>query len=100
MNLKHEFNRIGHLVNGGLEKTQKETEQWVEKGSKQADAMAKQVRKQVDAGAKEIASMEEALVQHVRDNPAIYVISIAVVVGVLIAKLLIEGSRRRDTPLL
>ena len=44
MNLKHEFNRIGHLFTNGVEKTQKMTGDWAGEQTHQATEMARRVR--------------------------------------------------------
>ena len=98
MNLKHEFNRIGHLFNDGVEKTHKVTEDWVDKQSRQAAGAARRVRDQVDM--RSLVSAEERIVRHVRENPALYLMGAALVIGALIAKLILESRETRQAPLL
>lgn len=100
MNLKKEFNRIGHLFNGGVEKTQHEAGQWVGKGAKQADKMSRQIRERAGTRRRQIITFEEALVKHVRENPALYVFAAALLLGVLIARLVLESRRTSRAPLL
>ena len=97
MNLKHEFNRIGHLVNGGVEKTQEAAGTWMEK---QGNGMARRLRDQVDTQAKRLLTVEEKIVQHVRENPALYIFSIALVIGALTVKLIMEPRQTRRVPVL
>jgi len=96
MNLKHEFNRIGHLVNDGVEKTSRATGTWMDT---RAAGMAKQVRNQVDAQTRSLVTVEEKIVRHVRENPRLYLVGIALVIGALIAKLFMESRQTSSTPL-
>lgn len=99
MNLRHEFNRIGHLFDDGIEKTQKAAGDWVDKPAKQAGRMARRVRDQVDM--RSLVTVEERIVRHVRENPALYLMGAALVIGALLAKLIMESSREtRQAPLL
>jgi len=88
------------MFNDGVEKTRKEAGEWVESGSRRANEAARRTRGQVDAGTKNIVSVEESLVRHVRENPALYVIGAALLIGALIAKLVLEARQARDAPLL
>ena len=65
-----------------------------------ATKAAHRVRSQVDSGTRNIVSVEEALVRHVRDNPALYAIGVSLLLGALIAKLVLESRRDRQIPLL
>jgi hypothetical protein len=98
MNLRNEFNRIGHLFNDGVEKTQRVTEDWKEEGAKRATDAARRVRDQVDV--RNLVSAEEKIVQHVRENPALYLMAAALLIGALIAKLILESRQARHAPLL
>jgi hypothetical protein len=100
MNLKNEFNRIGHLFNGGLAKAQHEAGHWAEKGTKEANALSRRVRDRVDTGTRELVSMEESIVRHVRENPALYLCAAALLMGALVAKLVLESRRASRAPLL
>ena len=100
MNLRNEFNRIGHLFNGGVAKTQHEAGQLVDKGAKRANQLARTARKRMDTGTRNIVSVEESLVQHVRENPALYAFAVAVLIGALIAKLVMESRRTPRAPIL
>lgn len=104
MNLRDEFNRIGHLFHNGVDQTQKATADWAEKQTKQAGGIARQIRGQVrgqmDAGTQTLVSAEEAMVRHVRENPALYLMGAALIVGALLAKLILESRSRRQAPLL
>ncbi len=100
MNLRHEFNRIGHLFNGGLEKTKEEAGHWADKGTRQANELTRRVRDRVDTGTRNIMSVEESIVQHVRENPALYVFAAALLIGALVAKLVLESRRTDRAPLL
>jgi hypothetical protein len=100
MNLRNEFNRIGHLFNGGVEKTQKVTGDWADMGAKQATGVARRVRAQVGTGTRGFVTAEESIVRHVRENPALYLIGAALLIGALIAKLIIESRETRQAPLL
>jgi sensor c-di-GMP phosphodiesterase-like protein len=100
MNLRNEFNRVGHIFHNGKGKTQQVTEDWAEKQSRQATATARRVREQIDTGTRSLVTAEEAIVHHVRENPALYLIGTALVIGVLIAKLIIESRQTRTAPLL
>jgi hypothetical protein len=95
---------MGHLFNGGVAKTQHEAGHWAEKGAKQANELSRRVRCRVkggvDGGRRELVSMEEAIVRHARENPALYVIGAALLIGALIAKLLLESRRTSPPPLL
>ena len=51
-------------------------------------------------GDAELMSVEESIVRHVRENPALYVFAAALLIGVLIAKLVLEARRTADAPLL
>ena len=98
MKLRREFNRIGHLFNDGVEKTQKATGDWVDQRVKRATGTARRVRNQ--ANSRSLASAEERIVRHVREFPALYLIGVAVVIGVVIAKLILESRETRRAPLL
>ncbi len=100
MNIRHEFNRIGHLFNGGLEKTKHEAGHWADKGTKQANELSRRVRDQVDSGKRSVISVEESIVQHMRENPALYVFAAALLIGALIAKLVLESRHTSRAPLL
>ena len=100
MRLKREFNRIGNLLNGGAAKTQHQAGHWAEEGVKQAAHISKRLRKQVATGTREAATIEEALITHVRENPALYILAGAVLIGALIAKVLFEARRYPEPPLL
>ena len=100
MSLRHEFNRIGHLFNGGLEKTQHTAGHWADQGAERANELSRRVRGQVDAGTRNIVGVEEAIVRHVRENPALYAFGAALLIGALIAKLVLESRRTASAPLL
>ncbi len=100
MNIRHEFNRIGHLFNGGLEKTKQEAGHWADKGTQQANELSRRVRDQVDSGKRSVISVEESIVQHMRENPALYVFAAALLIGALIAKLVLESRHTSRAPLL
>lgn len=93
MSLRHEFNRIAHLLDGGLEKAE-------ERAGKGTAELTRRVREQVDTGRRTVITAEEALVRHMRENPAIYVLGAALLIGVLIARLVLEASREPRAPLL
>jgi hypothetical protein len=94
MNLRNEFNRLGHILHNGVDKTQQATEGLTGRGARQARGMAKRMRNQVDL--RSLATTEEKLVQHVRDNPALYLIGAALIIGALVAKLLLQSSAHLD----
>ena len=100
MSLKHEFNRIGNLLNGGVTKTQHQAGHWADKGARQAQEISRRVRHRVESGTGGVVSVEEAIVQHVRENPAVYIFGVALVIGALIAKLFLETRRVPEPPLL
>jgi len=100
MNLRHEFNRVGHLFNGGLEKTKEEAGHWADKGTKKADELSRRVRDKVDTGTRSVVSLEESIVQHMRENPALYVFAAALLIGALVAKLVLESRQTSRAPLL
>jgi hypothetical protein len=98
MNPRGQFNRIGNLFNDGAERTQEETGHWADEGAKRARAAARRVRDQVDAGTRNVASVEEAIVRHMRENPVAYFLAVALVIVGLIARLMLESRRTRRTP--
>ena len=100
MNLKREFNRIEHLFHNGVDKTQKATSDWAGKQASEAAGMARQLRRQVDTGTRSLITAEEALVRHVRANPALYLMGTALVFGALVAKLFIQARQSRQAPIL
>jgi hypothetical protein len=100
MNLRNEFNRIGHLLHNGKDKTQRATEDWAGQQSRHAAETARRLRHQMDTGTRTLVTAEEAIVRHVRENPALYLIGTALVIGALIAKLIIESRQTAQTPLL
>jgi hypothetical protein len=100
MNLRNEFNRVGHLFHNGKSKTRQLTEQWAADPAKIATETARRVRHQVDTGTRGFVTAEEAIVRHVRENPALYLIGTALVIGALLAKLIIESRQARQVPLL
>ena len=100
MSLKHEFNRIGHLFNGGVEKTQKHAAHWADEGTKKANDLSRRVRDRVDTGTRNIVSVEESIVRHVRENPALYAFGAALLIGALVARLVMEARRTPQAPLL
>jgi len=100
MNLKRDFNRIGHLFNDGVETTRKQTADWVQTGSDRASRLARRVRGRVDSGARNAVTIEESIVSHIRENPALYILGGALLITILIAKLLREARQSRNAPLL
>jgi hypothetical protein len=100
MSLKHEFNRIAHLFNDGVQKTEKHAGQWFDKGAHQAGILDRRVREQARTGQRNLVSAEEAVVRHMRGNPAIYLIGAALLIGVLVARLVVEAQREPRAPLL
>jgi hypothetical protein len=100
MNLRNEFNRIGHLFSGDVKETQQRAGHWVDKGTKRAKKLSRHVRDRVDTGTRGVVTVEESLVRHVRENPALYVFAAALLIGALIAKLLLESRRTPQSPLL
>ncbi len=96
MNLKNEFNRIGHVFNGGAEKTEHRATQWMDIGAKRANELSERLRERVGTGTRNIVGIEEAIVRHVRENPALYLFGAALLIGALIGKLVLE-SRRPET---
>ena len=98
MNLRNEFNRVGHLFHNGGEKTQKASEEWMDRGAKEAAAVAQRVRDRIDT--RRLVSAEEAIIGHIRENPALYLVGAALLFGALIAKLIIEARESRRAPLL
>jgi hypothetical protein len=93
MSLRHEFNRIAHLFDGGLEKAEKQAGPYTA-------GLSRRMREQVDTGRRSVITAEEAIVRHVRENPALYVLAAALLIGVLIARLVLEASREPRVPLL
>jgi adenylate kinase len=91
---------MGHLFNGGAEKTQKEAGQLLDKGAKGAKELSRRVRDRIDTGTRDVVSVEESLVRHVRENPALYAFAAALLIGALIAKLILESRRTPQAPLL
>jgi len=100
MSLKHEFNRLSHLFDGGVENTRKHASHWLDSGSKQAGQFTRRVRDQVDSGRRGAVTLEESFVRHVRDNPAMYIMAAAILIGALIARLMIEARQPPRAPLL
>jgi hypothetical protein len=100
MDIRHEFNRIGHLFNDGVEKTQKKAGHWAGKGTKRANELSRRMRDQLDTGTRNAVSVEESMVRHMRENPALYIIGAALLIGALIAKLILESRQNSETPLL
>jgi len=101
MNLRHEFNRIGHLFGNGVEKTQNVTGHWADQGARQATGMARRMRQQMDTGRHTFVTAEERIVHHVRENPALYLMGAALLIGALVAKLIMESrTETRQAPLL
>ncbi len=100
MNIRDEFNRVGHLFNGGLEKTKEEAGHWADEGTKRANELSRRVRDQVGTGTRRVMSVEESIVQHARENPALYIFAAALLIGALVAKLVLESRRTSRAPLL
>ncbi len=100
MNLRYEFNRIGHLFNDGVGKTQKLTGDWLQSPARRAERMARQLRSRADSGRRSIVSAEDRFARHMREYPAIYLMGAALIVGALIAKLVFEARERPQAPLL
>ena len=100
MSLKHEFNRIAHLFNDGVQKTEKQAGQWYDKGAHQAGILDRRMREQARVSQRNLVSVEEAVVRHVRGNPALYLMGAALLIGVLVARLVIEAHREPRAPLL
>jgi hypothetical protein len=100
MNLRKEFNRIGHLFDDGLGRTGKMTDALLDKPAKRAAAAARRMQDQAEAGRRNIVNAEEMAVRHVRENPALYLICAALIVGALMAKLILEMRDFRRAPLL
>jgi len=84
-------------MNGGVEKTQKSAGTWMQK---RGNGMARRVRDQVGSQSRNLATAEEKIVEHVRGNPALYLFGIALVIGLLVAKLVMESHQARRAPLL
>ena len=100
MRLKHEFNRITHLFSDGVHNSEKKTNHWFQKGTCGASAIDRRLREQARASQRNLMTAEEAVVRHVRANPSLYLIGAAVLVGVLIARLVLEAQRTPRAPLL
>jgi hypothetical protein len=104
MSLKHEFNRIGHLFNGGVEKAEKHAGRFLQQKAQQsatrATELSRRMRRQVDTGARSAIAMEESIVRHIRQNPALYVMGAALLVGLIIARLILEARQTSRAPLL
>ena len=100
MNLKHEFNRIGHLIHDGAEQARRDAGGWADKSSRTANQIAKKARRGIKSGRRHSASFEESLVEHARGNPALYILGAALLAGLLIAKLVMEARHREQAPLL
>jgi hypothetical protein len=98
MNLENQFNRIGHLFQNGVEKTRKAPEAWIEQGLKQSKDLAGRVRRQ--PGVRNALTAEQALVRHVREYPALYLVGAAMVIGALAAKMLLQHRAMRRAVLL
>jgi hypothetical protein len=58
------------------------------------------VREQVDVGRRNVITAEEAIVRHVRENPLLYAVGAAVLIGVVIARLILESRQTPRAPLL
>lgn len=99
MSLKHEFDRLAHLFDDGVAKSEKQTGQWLHEGSRRANELTRRVREQVDCGRRNAVTFEESIVRHMRENPAMYIIGASLLIGALIAKLVLE-TRRPAPPLL
>jgi len=97
MSLKHEFNRIAHLFDDGVEKTGKQAGHWLEKGARE---LKRRTRHQVDTGRHNAVSVEESIVRHMRENPSIYIIGAALLIGALIARLILASRREPQPPFL
>jgi len=93
MSIRHEFNRIAHLFDGGLENAEKQA-------GKGTAELTRRVREHVDTGRRNVITAEEAIVRHVRENPVLYVLGAAVLIGVLIARLILEARHEPRVPLL
>ena len=100
MSLQNEFNRITHLFNEGVEKTEKQAGNWLGEGTKRANELSQRMRRQMDTGRQSAVSLEEALVRHMREQPGLYVIGAALLLGMLIARLVMEARRTPRAPLL
>jgi sensor c-di-GMP phosphodiesterase-like protein len=83
-----------------MEKTQKQAVHWADEGAKRANKVSRRMRDQLDAGTRNAVSVEESMVRHMRENPALYVIGAALLIGALIAKLILESRQNSETPLL
>jgi len=100
MNLRKEFNRIGHLFDDGIGRTEKTTSALLDKSAKRAAAAARRMQDQAEAGRRNIVNAEEMAVRHVRENPGLYLICAALIIGALTAKLILELRDFRRAPLL
>jgi hypothetical protein len=100
MSLKHEFNRLSHLFGDGVEKTEKQAAQWLDQGNRQAAELKHRMRHQIDTGRRGVLSVEESFVRHMRENPALYIIGAALLIGALIARLVLDVRRPPQAPLL
>jgi hypothetical protein len=101
MNLRNEFNRIGHIFTDGVEKTHKAAGALADEGAKRANGLARRVQDRADVRA--LVTTEERIVRHVRENPALYLMGAALLIGALIAKLILEARQSpqdRPAPLL
>jgi hypothetical protein len=56
------------------------------------------LRDQVDL--RKFVTAEERIVRHVRENPALYLMCAALIIGGLIARMMIESRDARHAPLL
>ena len=70
----------------------------MDKGLRQGRALADRVRRQADF--RKVVTAEEALVRHVRENPALYLIGASLIIGALLANVLIQRRALRHAPLL
>ena len=98
MNIRHEFNRIGHLFTNGVEKTQKTAAEWVDERARQTNGMARRMRERVDLH--KLVTTEDRIVRHLRENSTLYLVGAAVLLGALIAKRVMESREAPRAPLL
>jgi hypothetical protein len=100
MSLKHEFNRIGHLFDGGVEKAGKQAGHFAQQGARRATEFSRRMRQQADTGARNVVTLEESIVGHMRENPALYILGASLLIGLLVARLILETRQTSRAPLL
>jgi hypothetical protein len=94
MNLKKEFNRLSDYFTSGTDKMGTMTEEMSEKMRSHASHLSERAREGLRQSKDSLMSTEDMLVEHMRQNSMLYIITGLLLVLAIVAKLTHYTARR------